>query len=146
MEWNELRRYASLDAADHSPVHLTTRPVRWDPALQFMFVNYNGTAPLRVEVRDSVSGAAIEPFTLAQSTGVRGDTTRAQVSSVGAPSDGLAAVAGRPVVIYFEWSAPGSFFSFWLSESKACGESRGYAGAGGPGMEGGRDMRGACAS
>ena len=30
--------------------------------------------------------------------------------------------------------------------AKACGESRGYAGAGGPGMEGGRDMRGACAS
>ena len=142
-----LRRdgYASLDATA-SPVHLTTRPVRWDAALQFMFVNYNGSAPLRVEVRDSVSGAAIAPFTLAQCTGVCGDTTRARVDWAGAPSDGLAAVAGRPVVLHFEWSAPGSLFSFWLSEGKACGESRGYAGAGGPGMEGGRDMRGACAS
>ena len=99
----------------------------------------------KFEVRDSVSGGAIEPFTLAKSTTIRGDTTRAHVSWAGA-IDGLAAIAGRPVVLYFEWSSPGSFFSFWLSESKACGESRGYAAAGGPGMEGGRDMRGACAS
>lgn len=139
--------YASLDGTAHSRVHLTTRPVRWDKALKFLFVNFNGSVsglPLRVEVRDTISGAAIAPFTLAQCTGVRGDSTRAHVSWGGAP-DGLAAVAGRPVVLHFEWSA-GSLFSFWLSESKLCGESRGYAAGGGPGMEGGRDMRGACAS
>ena len=147
-----LRRdgYASLDAAALSSqaVYFTTRPVRWDGALKFLFVNYNSSALLRVEVRDSVTGAPIEPFTLGKCIGVRGDTTRSLVSWAGAPTDALAAIVsrgpGKAVVLHFEW-AGGSLFSFWLSGRKSCGESRGYAAAGGPGMIGGRDMNGACA-
>eukprot|EP01052_Picozoa_sp_SAG31_P015861 SAG31_NODE_1032_length_10231_cov_3.718417_1_plen_292_part_00 len=147
-----LRRdgYASLDAmaAQTQSVYFTTRPVRWDSALMFLFVNYNSTELLRVEVRDSVTHLPIPPFTLDACIGVRGDTTRSLISWAGEPADGLAAVASRKpsaaVVLHFEWMA-GSLFSFWLSGNKSCGESRGYAAAGGPGMLGGRDMKGACA-
>ena len=60
----------------------------------------------------------------------------------GEASEDLGTLAGRPLRLRFEW-ARGSLFSFWVSRTD-CGESDGFAAAGGPGLPLGVDSKGHC--
>ena len=60
----------------------------------------------------------------------------------GETSEDLGTLAGRPLRLRFEW-ASGSLFSFWVSRTD-CGESNGFAAAGGPGLPLGVDSKGHC--
>ena len=60
----------------------------------------------------------------------------------GETSEDLGTLAGRPLRLRFEW-ASGSLFSFWVSRTD-CGESDGFAAAGGPGLPLGVDSKGHC--
>ena len=112
----------------------------WTRGLKFLFVNFKGAA-LRVGVRNVTTGEEISPFTLKESVSITNDTTRTQVHWQGEGRDGLAAIAGQPVQLEFQFS--GSLFSFWLAKT-SCGESRGYTAGGGPGLDGDVDSWGGC--
>ena len=121
---------------------LITRPVVWDPELHFLFVNCEGCLQLRVGVEDQ-AGHAIPLLNVSDSVPFSGDSSR-QLMRWETPHDthGLAPVAGRVVRLRFEMRS-GRLFSFWLAAT-ACGESRGFVGGGGPGLDGNRDQWGSC--
>ena len=120
----------------------TTRVITWDPALglRHFFVNFAGQG-LRVTVLDA-AGKEVAPYTAAECSSISGDTTRTIVRWGNTSRlEGLPMPSG--VRLRFEWDS-GRLYSFWLAATP-CGESRGYAAAGGPGLDGGRDYRGSCA-
>ena len=143
-----LRRdgFASVNdlANGRSRARLMTRPLIWFGPLDWLFVNFVGEN-LRAEIQDVATGVAISPFTLANSVALSNDTTRAAMHWLGEGAAGLRPVVRRQVRFVFEFgggSRTSSLFSFWVASS--CGESRGYAAGGGPGMERGMDLRGTC--
>ena len=77
----------------------------------------------------------------ASTTGDDGSTGQEQEQQP-ARSVPFSAVGGQVVKLQFRLSGA-SLFSFWLSET-ACGESRGYMAAGGPGSVKGVDQKGSC--
>ena len=126
-----LRRdgFASMDA-DAGGGTLTTRPVTFHGT--HLFVNAEvPEGALRAEVLDE-SGQPIEPFTLANSVPLTGDSTLAAM--VWADGSDLGSLRGKPVRFRFEL-AGGSLYAFWISRDDT-GRSDGYLGAGGPGYEG----------
>ncbi len=121
-----VRRVAPATA----PGTLTTRPVRFSG--RHLFVNVDSAAgELRVEVLDR-EGRTIAPFSEAECTPVRADSTRAHVTWSAAAD--LARVAGEIVRFRFHLTR-GRLYAFWVSPS-ADGTSRGYVAAGGPGFLG----------
>ena len=89
----------------------------------------------------TTDGKPVSPFTLGNCTPQSGDSTRQEMTWSGA-EDGLAAVAGQPVRLRFEFES-GRLFSFWAAPS-TCGASNGYLSSG-AGLVRGRDMHGSCA-
>jgi hypothetical protein len=125
-----LRRdgFASMDAGPSGGT-LITRPITFNGA--HLFVNAkvpNGS--VRAEVLDQ-NGQPIEPFTLANSVPLIGDSTLAPMVWEGG-SD-LASLSGKPVRFRFEL-AGGSLYAFWVSRDDT-GRSDGFLGAGGPGYD-----------
>ena len=132
-----LRRdgFVSMDAGE-KPGTLTTRPVTFPG--QRLFVNLDAPeGMLRVEVLDK-QGNPIEPFTMAKSIPVRGDSTLEAVSWEGGAD--LSALAGQPVRFRFELTN-GSLYAFWVSKDDT-GRSDGYVAGGGPGYTGATDTVG----
>jgi len=124
-----LRRdgFVSLDATESEGV-LTTRPVTFRG--KQCFVNADtAQGELRVEVLDE-RGDVIAPFTSANCTPVRADTTLQAVSWRGA--DDLSRIAGRTVRFRFQMRN-GRLYAFWVSPDKS-GASHGHVAAGGPGF------------
>ena len=118
------------------PGTLITRPVQFSG--KHLFVNLAAPAgELRVELLDE-AGRTIAPFTRAACVPVKGDSTCARVSWMGAPD--LSAVANRPVRFRFQ-VANGALYAFWVS-AETTGASRGYVAAGGPGFTGPTDTIG----
>ena len=141
-----LRRdgFASVTSEAGGRAHLVTRPLIWSGHLSWLFVNFQGEK-LQVEVQDTATGRAVPPFTLANSIALSNDTTRAAMHWRDEGQAGLQPVAGRRVRFVFEFGGgqqTSALYSFWVGTH--CGESRGYAAGGGPGMENGRDMHGFC--
>ena len=155
-----LRRdgFTSVEAMlSGQPGSLATRPIVWDAAKPFLFLNavVQTGGFLQVSVLDPGTNRTLAGFEAARSTvgslspAIAGgcvpdgspafDSTRAAVSWPGAS---LASVAGRPLRLRFTMVAA-SLYSFWVSGS-ACGASGGVVGAGGPGLRRGRDMHGSC--
>lgn len=135
-----LRRdgFASMDAGPNGGT-LTTRPVTFNGT--HLFVNAKvPEGAVRAEVLDQ-SGQPIEPFTLANSLPLTGDSTLAPMVWQGG-SD-LASLRGKPVRFRFEL-AGGSLYAFWVSRDDT-GRSDGYLGAGGPGYDGVVDTAGRAA-
>jgi hypothetical protein len=135
-----LRRdgFVSMDAGE-KPGTLTTRPVTFPG--QRLFVNLDAPeGMLRVEVLDK-QGNPIEPFTMAKSIPVRGDSTLEAVSWEGGAD--LSALAGQPVRFRFELTN-GSLYAFWVSKDES-GRSDGYLAGGGPGYIGPTDTVGRAA-
>lgn len=144
-----LRRdgFASMDAradargvrrvgADGPAGTLVTRPVRFTG--RHLFVNADlGAGQLRAEVLDR-NGRTLAPFTTAACAPVSGNGTRLAVNWTGGQ---LAQLAGEVVRFRFSLSA-GHLYAFWVSPWST-GESRGYPAAGGPGLAGALDTRGA---
>jgi hypothetical protein len=135
-----LRRdgFASMDAGPDGGT-LTTRPVTFHGTRMFV----NASVPdgrLRVEILDE-TGQPIEPFTLANSVPLTGDSTLAPIVWQGG-SD-LAALRGKPVRFRFEL-AGGSLYAFWVSLDES-GRSDGFVAAGGPGYSGPTDTVGRAA-
>ena len=106
-------------------------------------------ASVRVQVLNATTLAPIKPFTLDNCIGATDDSSRQEItwappnSTKGAGFPSLAGLAGIPVRFEFELVAPAQLFSFWLSSS-SCGDSGGFAAAGGPRFVGGRDTLGQC--
>ncbi len=118
---------------------LTTRPVRFGG--KHLFVNVkNPAGALQVEVLDE-AGQAIAPFSRANSTIVRADSTKQAVAWNGA-SD-LSSLAGRNVRFRFHLTN-GELYAFWVSPDSS-GISNGYVAAGGPGFTSNRDSNAAAA-
>ena len=129
----------------------------------------NATAALAVEIQDAATGRPIPPFTLQNCDPVITAGTRLQVRWRGGDSAGLGALAGRPIRLRFSWEPPAQppaasstqapappdpppdppptsrLYGFWFAATD-CGESNGYAAAGGPatGLWDGRDVGGSC--
>ena len=118
----------------------TTRVITWDSSsLRHLFVNFAGEG-LRVAVLDA--GNVQYEYTAARCSPISGDSTRTMVRWGNTSRlEDLPVASG--VRLRFEWQS-GRLYSFWLAATP-CGESRGYAAAGGPGLDGGRDYRGSCA-
>ena len=115
----------------------TTRVITWESGLRHLFVNFAGEG-LRVAVLD----AGNVQYTAGRCNIISGDSTRTMVRWGNTSRlEGLPVAGG--VRLRFEWES-GRLYSFWLAATP-CGESRGYAAAGGPGLDGGRDYRGSCA-
>ena len=135
-----LRRdgFASLDRVGPGRASLTTRPLQWDLGQKLLWVNFNGSG-LVVRLMAVGSNATLEPWGASRPLTV--DSTRAQVHW-GTGLD-LGRLAGKPVRLRVEWAA-GSLFSFWTSAT-GCGESGGFAAAGGPGLPNAVDTEGSCA-
>jgi len=135
-----LRRdgFASLDAGPQGGV-LTTRPVTFNG--RHLFVNVDAPdGELRVEALDE-NGSVIEPFSQADCTPVRVDSTLHRVAWPQATD--LSTLSGRPVKFRFHLRN-GRLYSFWVSPDES-GASHGYVAAGGPGFPGPRDTTGAAA-
>lgn len=135
-----LRRdgFASLQAGP-SVGSLTTRPVTFSG--KHLFVNVAApSGELRAEVLDA-DGKAIPPFTRANSTALREDSTLARIRWKGARD--LSALRGKPVRFRF-WLRNGGLYAFWVSPDES-GASRGYVAAGGPGFTGPTDTVGRAA-
>lgn len=131
----KLRRdgFASMESHARKGT-LETRPLRFSG--KHLFANVaTGEGELRAEVLDS-EGKAIEPFTLANCSGLKGDTTRGELRWKGVGD--LSAITGKVVRLRFELSG-GGLYSFWVSPD-AKGTSGGYVAAGGPGFPGPRDV------
>lgn len=92
------------------------------------------------EVLD-IDGNPIEPFTMAKSIPVSGDSTLEAVQWEGG-SD-LSVLAGKPVRFRFELTN-GSLYAFWVSQDES-GRSDGYVAGGGPGYTGPTDTVGRAA-
>ena len=119
------------------PASLTTRPIRFGG--RYLFVNVDAPGgELRVEVLDR-DGRTIAPFTRADCTPVRADSTRARVTWASATD--LSAVIGQVVRFRFHLTR-GRLYAFWVSASPS-GASRGFVAAGGPGFRGIADDVGA---
>jgi hypothetical protein len=126
---------------------LVTRLVVWDPELVWLFVNFNGT---NLKVGVLLNGVEVAGLDVSSSLSFSGDSTRQVMQWGGGGGDAngsgnasLASLAGKAVQLKFE-AGPGSkFYSFWLSRTK-CGESRGFIGGGGPGLDGNSDANGRC--
>jgi hypothetical protein len=132
-----LRRdgFASMDAAE-KPSSLLTRPVIFKG--KYLYVNV--AAPegaFRAEIVGQ-DGQPIEPFTLAHSIAVSGDSTHVRAQWKGA-SD-LSALIGQPVRLRFQLTS-GQLYAFWVSLDES-GASRGYVAAGGPGFTAATDTTG----
>ncbi len=119
--------FASMDGAGT----LTTRTVKFSG--KHLFVNVSGE--VCAEVLDA-GGQTIAPFTVANCTAVKEDTTHKEIRWT---SD-LGAVAGKPVKFRFHLRR-GSLYAFWVSP-EATGASHGYVAGGGPGFTGPTDTTG----
>eukprot|EP01051_Picozoa_sp_SAG22_P010919 SAG22_NODE_1014_length_6027_cov_3.998988_2_plen_155_part_00 len=109
-------------------------------------VNYDGgpgNSSLRVAVLDVESSEPFSALSLEASMPLKMDSTRAEMRWAGVGEAALAAVAGRPVRFKFQWGGGGRLYSFWVSAT-ACGASRGFLAAGGPGSTRGMDLDGVC--
>jgi hypothetical protein len=106
---------------------LITRPVRFSGA--HAFVNADVKGSLRVELLDR-NGRTIPGFSAERCEVLTGDSTRHAIRWSGPPP--LESVANTPVRFKFVLDRA-RLFAFWVSPS-ARGESRGYLGAGGPGL------------
>jgi hypothetical protein len=139
-----LRRdgFASMDrGADRTNIRrqpdspaglLTTRPIRFSGTHLFVNADVDG-GDLRVEVLDR-GGRVLAPFTRENCRPLNANGTRLPVSwAKGTIGD----LAGQEVRLRFSLSR-GSLYAFWVSPSET-GRSRGYAAAGGPGIEGPTD-------
>jgi hypothetical protein len=80
------------------------------------------------------NGRVIEPFTQQACAPVNGDGTRLAVTWA---KGSLGDLAGQDVRFRFSMSR-GRLYAFWVSPD-ASGRSRGYAAAGGPGIQGPTD-------
>lgn len=124
----KLRRdgFVSMDAGEEGGT-LVTSPVTFDG--QFFFVNAAAKS-LKVEVLDD-KGKPVRKFSGERSITLKDiDSTRQQVAWEGAES--LKSLIGKTVRFKFTLCG-GSLYSFWLSPWET-GESRGYTGGGGPGL------------
>ena len=124
----KLRRdgFVSMDAVSKDAC-LVTHPVRFDG--DYLFVNACSSL-LSVEVLD-IDGNVIEGFSDKRCRVLKNfDSTKAMVTWKGCAS--LSSLAGQPVRFRFHL-ADGSLYAFWVSPWKT-GESRGYTGGGGPGL------------
>ena len=129
-----LRRdgFTSMDAGAAGG-SLTTRPVIFKGS--HLFVNADAKqGTLRAEFLDE-HGRVLAPYSLAECTPMRSDSTRHEIRWQGAPD--LAPLAGRPVRLRFHLSQ-GSLYAFWVSRDGA-GHSGGFTAAGGPGLSGPTD-------
>jgi hypothetical protein len=118
------------------PGTLVTRPVRFSG--RYLFVNVDASAGgLQVEVLDR-DGRVIEPYSQANCSVLRTNSTRARVTWSAAPD--LARLAGEAVRFRFHLER-GQLYAFWVSASTS-GASRGYVAAGGPGFPGAIDTVG----
>ncbi len=111
---------------------LTTRPIRFTGKQLFVNAAAKG-GDLRVEVLDR-NGRVIEPFTQQACVPVNGDGTRLAVTWA---KGSLGDLAGQDVRLRFSMNR-GRLYAFWVSPD-ASGRSRGYAAAGGPGIQGPTD-------
>jgi hypothetical protein len=134
-----LRRdgFASMDAPVNGDAgELTTRVVKFQG--RQLFVNAavaKDGGELRVEVLDA-AGTVMPGFSATACVPVQGDATSQAVGWKGSPNLGV--LAGSEVRFRF-LLRQGSLYAFWVADD-AQGKSRGYVGAGGPGLEGDRDL------
>ena len=128
MDWlPEQARVVKQPAADVAT--LTTRPIRFSGNQLFVNADAQG-GDLRVEVLD-VNGRTLAPLTRDACVPVNANGTRLAVNwNKGAIGD----VAGREVRLRFSMRR-GRLYAFWVSPDSS-GRSRGYAAAGGPGING----------
>jgi hypothetical protein len=133
-----LRRdgFASMDAGPAGGT-LTTRPFRWSGRELFVNADTAG-GELRAEVLDP-DGRVFEPFSRERCLPVVADATRARVQWESA--DALSRLAGQPARLRFHLTN-GQFFAFWMSPDRS-GASHGFVAAGGPGLTGAVDSKGA---
>jgi hypothetical protein len=111
---------------------LTTRPIRFSGSHLFVNADVAG-GDLRVEVLDA-GGRVLAPFTRDQCRPVTANGTRLPVTW---EKGSLGDLVGQDVRLRFSLTR-GSLYAFWVSPS-AAGRSRGYAAAGGPGIQGPTD-------
>ena len=131
MDWlPDEARVVKQPAADVAT--LTTRPIRFSGKQLFVNADAQG-GDLRVEVLDA-NGRTISPLTREACVPVNTNGTRLAVNwNKGALGD----VSGREVRLRFSMRR-GRLYAFWVSPD-ASGQSRGYAAAGGPGINGPTD-------
>lgn len=123
-----LRRdgFASMDA-DASGASLLTETLCFDG--KYLFVNVKASE-FSAEILDS-EGNVIKGFSKEKCRVLKSvDSTKARVSWKGGKD--LSSLAGKPLRFRF-YMTDGSLYSFWMSPWKT-GESRGYTGGGGPGL------------
>ena len=141
----EIRRdgFASATATGQARGWLLTRVLTVDEHRHFLFINLapaSGGSVL-VQILDGRTNATIA--NCSRTGQLDSDSTRARMDCGGV--GGGVALARRRIRLRFVLSGAGTrLYSFWFSPSR-CGESNGYAAAGGPGFSGGRDERGSCA-
>lgn len=117
--------FVSMDAVGHGS--LLTQPLSFDG--DYFFVNACAES-LSVEILDK-DGNPIKGFTREDCVPLKSfDSTRVQVRWKGHRH--LDSLSGKPVRIRF-YLTDGQLYSFWVSPWQT-GESRGYLGGGGPGL------------
>lgn len=117
--------FVSMDASGEG--YLLTQPLTFDG--DYFFVNACAEA-LSVEILDQ-DGKPIKGFSKEDCIALRSfDSTKIQVTWKGGRH--LKSLAGKPVRVRFHLTG-GQLYSFWVSPWQT-GESRGYLGGGGPGL------------
>jgi len=130
-----LRRdgFASMEA-EAKDGFLTTRPVVFGG--KFLYVNIdNPKGMLKVEILD-LQGQVIEPFSAEHCQPVQTNRVKTRINWQGV--EDLSSLIDRPVQFRFSLRS-GRLYSFWVSPSVS-GTSRGFLGAGGPGLSGVIDL------
>ena len=130
-----LRRdgFASMEA-EAKDGFLTTRPVVFGG--KFLYVNIdNPQGVLKVEILDP-QGQVIQPFSAENCQPVQTNRVKTRINWQGV--EDLSSLIERPVQFRFSLCS-GRLYAFWVSPS-ASGASRGFLGAGGPGLSGVVDL------
>ena len=122
-----LRRDGFVSMRTDKEGFLTTEKISFDG--RYLFVNADARGGLAVEVLDE-KGNPVKGYSKEDCLVFNGNETKALITWKG--SDDLSSLAGQNVHLRF-YLNDGDLYAFWISPWQT-GESRGYTGGGGPGL------------
>lgn len=122
-----LRRDGFVSMRTDKEGFLTTEKISFDG--RYLFVNADARGGLAVEVLDE-KGSPVKGYSKEDCLVFNGNETKALITWKG--SDDLSSLAGQNVHLRF-YLNDGDLYAFWISPWQT-GESRGYTGGGGPGL------------
>lgn len=123
----KLRRDGFVSMRATGEGHLTTEKITFDG--RYLFINADVKGELAVEVLDE-KGNPVKGYTKNDCQIFKGDKTKSLITWK--ENEDISSLAGQNVYLRF-YLNDGDLYAFWISPWQS-GESRGYTGGGGPGL------------